>query len=872
MEPIQPPKLASRLFDWYSGHANVEDLRGDLDENFYRNIKKKNLRRAKLLYWKQVLSLITSYAMWKRKRKVHYSETSLSNQLSMLHNYFKIAFRNLIKQKYFATINIVGLAIGMSVSLLFIAMITFISSYEDFHENKDRIYRITSTQIKGIDNRAYAIAPAVLATKLKEESTVVENVVRIHSSFDAVITTESKEIPLRGYYTDPEFLKVFSFPLLEGSAATALAKPNQLILTASTARKLFNTENVLGKTVSVEGIGECEVSGVLADIPKNTHFDFEVLCSYSTLLRGAQARNQKDAWTNFRGEYIYFSAKPAADLNTLRTQLTSIEKEMYTEKDAMKATFHVQALEDIAMGPELRNDIGAQWDLLSLVIFGVLCLLILIPACFNYSNISIARALKRSKEIGLRKTLGSLKHQIFTQFITETVVITLISLLLGVFIFIIIRAEFLSMLVASHKLDLSITPKVLLGFLLFAVLAGLMAGAVPALYFSKLNPIQALKSIGSSKTFSVSKMRKGMTVAQFVLSFSFIIGLVVFSKQYRYTLNFDFGFQQANLLDVPLQKVSAENFENHFASQASVKRISYSSHILGLGISQTYAKTEAQADSSEVFQLFVDENYLSNLGLTLLAGENFKKETISGERSIIVNEEFLTKHNIATPLDALGKVYRVDSLDLQIIGVVKNFHFMSLREPIYSFFFRYNPAEFRYANMTIASADVDATLKEMESVWNKLSPDAAFEAKFFDQEIADSYDSYLVMLKIVGFLGVLAISISCLGLLGMVVYTTEGKTKEVGIRKVMGASAVNITYLLSKDYLKLMLIAVAIAAPITWWFFGEMLSRLQHYSVRVGITDVLISIVVLLLLGLSAIATQTLRTAATNPAETLKYE
>lgn len=871
MESLQPPKLASRIFDWYSGHANVEDLRGDLDENFYRNIKKKSIRKARALYWKQVISLITSYALWKRKRKSNYSETSLYNQLTMLQNYFKVAFRNLIKQKYFAIINIIGLAIGMSVSLLVIAMVTFIFSYEDFQENKDRIYRITSTITEGIETREYAIAPAVLANKLAEESTTIEKVVRINSTFAALVTHANTEIPLKGYFTDPNFLDLFSFPLLEGNPATALHKPNQVLITVTAAKKLFNTESALGKIISIEGIGECEVTGVLADIPKNTHLDFEVLCSYNTL-RGVYSRNQQDAWRDFSSEYIYFLAKPNADLTALRAELASIEKEIYTEKDHIKASFQIQALSDITLGLELRNGLGEQWDLVSMITFGTLSLMILLPACFNYSNISIARALKRSKEIGLRKALGSLKQQIFVQFITETVVITLISLFLACFIFVLIRAEFLSMLVASNKLDLSLTPEMLLGFLLFALLAGLAAGTVPALYFSRLNPIQALKSSGSGKTFSVSKVRKGLTVAQFVLSFSFIIGLVVFSKQYRYSLNFDFGFQQANVLDVNLQDVQPSNFDTHFSSLASVKNISYSSSILGLGASQTYAKSQGQSDSTEVFQLFVDEHYLSNLDLTLLAGQNFTNEDRMRERSIIVNEEFLVKHNIATPADALGKVYTVDSLDLQIIGVVKNFHFMSLREPIYSFFFRCNASQFQYANLNIASTDIDATLSGMESTWKKLSPETKFESKFFEQEIAESFDSYKVLLKMVGFLGVLAISISCLGLLGMVVYTTEGKTKEVGIRKVMGASAGSITYLLSKDYIKLMLIAVVIATPITWWFFDKFLSQLQYYRVSIDVFDVLISIVILMTLGLGAIATQTLRTAATNPAETLKYE
>lgn len=871
MRPLHPPKLASRLFDWYAGNANVEDLRGDLEENFYRNAKKKSLRKAKRLYWKQVLSLITSYALWKRKRKSTYTHSS--NQLAMLRNYFKVAFRNLVKQKYFAVINIAGLAIGMSVSLLLIALISYVSSYDNFHTHKDRIYRITSTITEGIETRDYAIAPAALADKLKEESTSLEKVVRINANLNASVIYNNKEIPLQGYFTDPDFLTLFSFPLLEGTVHSALSKPNQVILTATAAQKLFNQENALGKSISIPQLGECEVTGILKDLPRNTHVDFDVLVSYTTLQSGVvQNLSKKDAWTNFNREYVYFLSKPDADLDVVEQHLSQIEKEAYSSNDLTKASFNIQALDAITMNTSLRGELGETWDLIGIVTFTTLALLILLPACFNYSNISIARALKRSKEIGLRKTLGGLKHQIFVQFITETVVITLLSLIIACFIFIVVRNEFQSMMVAANKLDLSLTPKLIGIFLIFALLTGFCAGVVPALYFSKLNPIQALKSTGTTKRFSVSNLKKGLTVVQFALSFSFIIGLVVFSKQYLYTLNFNFGFHQANILDVPLQDVNPDKFSTHFSSLSSVNTISYSSGLLGINVDETYAHTNGQTDSAQVFQLFVNEHYLPNLGLTLLAGENFKHQESAHERSIIVNEEFLTKHNIATPADALGKIYRVDSVDLEVIGVVKNFHFMSLREPIYSFLFRYNPTRFTYANLTIASTDINATLTSMETVWNSISSGNKFEAKFFDKEIAESYDSYKVLLKMTGFLGLLAISISCLGLLGMVVYTTESKTKEVGIRKVMGASAASITYLLSKDYLKLMLIAVVIATPITWLFFDMLLSQLQYYRVTIGILDVLLSIVVLVSLGLGAIATQTLRTAATNPAETLKYE
>jgi ABC-type transport system, involved in lipoprotein release, permease component len=298
-----------------------------------------------------------------------------------------------------------------------------------------------------------------------------------------------------------------------------------------------------------------------------------------------------------------------------------------------------------------------------------------------------------------------------------------------------------------------------------------------------------------------------------------------------------------------------------------------SSDVMGLSYSTSYAHTPDKADSLEVSQMFIDEHYLANTGLTLLAGKNFPEGAAQREQFMIVNEEFVKVQQLTQPLDAIGKIYRVEGNDLEVIGVVKNFHFASLRQPIESFYFRTNPAQFQYANLKVAfPEDAYASLSEMEKVWGTLVDNRKFQAKFFEDEISEAYDFYQTLLKMVGFLGLLALSISLLGLLGMVVYTSEGKTKEVGIRKVLGATTTGITILLSKDYLKLMLWAAAIAIPITVLIFDKLISGMQYYSITLSVWDVLLSLAFLLVMGLTTIASQTYKTASTNPAETLKYE
>jgi putative ABC transport system permease protein len=522
------------------------------------------------------------------------------------------------------------------------------------------------------------------------------------------------------------------------------------------------------------------------------------------------------------------------------------------------------------MGADYRMGIGPKWEASGMIVFGVISLLILLPACFNYTNISIARALKRAKEIGLRKTMGGQKNQIFFQFIIETVVITLVSLVGAILIFFLIRPEFQNSLVASTSLDLSLTPRMLLYFLLFALGTGVLAGIFPALYFGGLNPIQALKNKAHTGS-SGMRVRKVLTVFQFALSFGFILSLVVFSRLYQYSINFDFGFDKENIVDVHLQGMKAELVKTEFSALASVQSVAMSSELMGLSYSKTWVKN-ADKDSAEVSQLFVDRNYLSMFNLTLLAGINFPEETWQRERFIIINEEFLKHYKIETPGEAIGRTYLVDGNELEVLGVVKNFHFASLRYPIDKFFFRINPEHFAYAHLKVHSSDAYSMFTEFENHWKNLNPEQKLEADFFEEELNDGYSNYIVMIKIVGFLGLLAITISLLGMLGMVVYTSETKAKEVSIRKVMGATVYSLALLLSKDYLKLMTWAILFAVPITTTLFYFLLPEIQYYSVSLTPWDVLLSAVILLGLGLATIASQTHKTASTNPADVLKME
>ncbi|MFZ1805823.1 MAG: ABC transporter permease [Cyclobacteriaceae bacterium] len=814
-----------------------------------------------------------SYAV--KRRKQHASNhpfASTSFNPGMIKNYFLIATRSLVKYKFFTVINVVGLAVGMSICLLLIAFFSFITKYDEFHVNKDNIYRVISITDDKTEKREWSSAPSFLAQQLNAGYSGIDQVVRVSATLNGDVELENKKIPLTGFYVDPNFLQVFTFPLIKGNKEKALERANTLVLSERASKKLFGEADPIGRIIKL-GDADFEVTGVLENHPKNSHMQFEALVSYQSLdgigLNGVNV-SPKESIKAFRNQYVYLQLPPTTDINHLQRYLNE-EAARVNDSDDFNISFELQKLTSIAAGRSLSNSIGPEWDLPSLSGFIVIALLILIPASFNYANISIAQALKRMKEIGLRKMMGSLQQQIFMQFIIETIIISFVALGLAFYIFTIIRQEFLSMLVSGDAISLDLDSLTVFYFILFAIAVGATTGFVPAYYFSRLNPITAMKKV-PIKNKSKFSFRKSLTVFQFALSIGFITSVVVILNQYKKTINYDFGFQQENILDVQLQDTDPDLFRNEFSKLASVSAISMSSHIMGVeGMEPKYLKHTDGSDSLEVFQMVIDDHYLSNLNLELLVGRNFEQSEIS-KNKIIVNEIFLEKNGIESSSAALGKIFILDDKELEVIGVVENFHYAPLDESIESFMFRYDERQWHVANVKIASTNILGTLTDMEESWKPLAGEKKFAAHFFEEEIEDAYSHYFVLVKICGFLGFLAITISCLGLLGMVVLTVESKTKEIGIRKVMGASISGMIVMLSKDFLKLIVIASCIALPLTYLFFDKVYFRSQHYKIPIGATEIVLSIIIILSFGLATILSQTMKAAQANPVDTLRND
>lgn len=880
MKQPTPPKLAQALFDWFCDKAMVEDLKGDLDEMFVLNVSRTSLTKARWIYWRQVIALIFSYAVKRRKQHQSAFNTSILPDFSMLRNYFVSATRNLAKQRFFTIINVVGLATGMSVSLLLLAIFSFLQTYEDFQVNGDRVYRVITHVDSEKRNDDLASCPSTLYDALSGVKGI-EKMVRLSSGFSGEVSYDNRELlPLRGYFTDGEFLSVFSFPLIQGDSSTALSQPNGLVITQAAALRIFGTEDAIGKTLSMPNRGLFEITGILQTLPKNTHFQFEALASYKFLDKiGHEAYQKNDPWKEFYGSYLYVlfeeGSDPASSVQRTEQVLAGVASNQYSRYQGFKADFSLQSLHAIVPGPELSNTNGPDWGGYAGRSFVfLLTLFILVPACFNYTNISISRALKRSREIGLRKVMGGQRSQIFTQFVLETVILTLIALVGGIAIFLTVRNQFIAIMVDGSGLELTLTARMVIYFFVFALAVGLLAGIVPAAYFSRLNPIDSLRGSSHGKANAGFSMRKVLITSQFALSLGFIMCVVVAWRQHRSSINYDFGFNHKNVLAVDIRGVDPQLFRNEFSKFAEVRSMTCASHTPGTSSADlTFVVDTSTGDSTEVFRMFADHGQLSTFGLTLLAGSNFVDVYGKCGNAIVVNESFVNQFKLQRPIDAVGRVVTLaGGQEVRIAGVMKDFHYMHLEQPIKSFFYQCDPTKFKQAFLAIQSNDLFTTLSAMEKAWKAVGGERKFSSRFVDQQIEEAYDFHLLLVKICSFLGLLAISISCLGMLGMVVFTVENRVKEVGVRKVMGASASQIVFILSKDFVSLMLIAAAIATPLTWLFFEKIYLRITNYTLPIGPFEILTSLFILLVLGLSTIFSQTLKAAAANPVDSLRHE
>ncbi|MDF7822354.1 ABC transporter permease [Runella sp. MFBS21] len=810
----------------------------------------------------------------------------------MIGSYLKTSSRNLMRNKLFSFINIVGLAISMSVGLLLIAFIMDLYSYDRFHINGERIYRITHVATVNDElSGKFGSTSLKLGKLIREKVAGAQEVAIVHNDFSQDAKVGENILPIKGFWADPSLFKVFTFPMLEGNPEIALKEPYSIVVTETTAKKLFGSTNALGKVIQFDTL-PYRVTGVIKDIPFFSHIHFEALVSLSTAEQ-LNKNNNYEQWANKWANYVYLLLPKNVDKMTIQAQLDAIAKEGNIAEKNTKIKLELLPLYDLVVGENLsRSEAGASTGPhlppIILWIIGGLALIVIISACFNYTNLSIARAIRRLKEVGLRKAIGAGKNEILQQFLIEAIIISLSALVLSFFLFLTLRPILINLAPEMQRtIKLELTPAVMIAFIIFSIFVGAIAGFLPALFFSKVSAMNAFRNAAaplyqSAKVFKHLNFRRSLVVIQYIFTLIFITTTAIGYVQYKNILAFDLGFKTENILNIDTQDNRPEVLLQELSTLPEVKALSRSLIVTSVGNAWGgFVKYQNTRDSALVMTNHVDENYLPLHEYKLIAGENFKTRSTSSQAAseMIVNQQFLKRFNIGynDPKKAIGEVVTFSNFHgprkATIVGVMKDFHYGKVDNLIGPVaFMHWTPGDRTIINVKIQSMDMTATLGKIESIWKKYDRVHPLKAQFYEEAIEEAYSEFSMLIKIIGFLAFLAVSIASMGLFGMVVFTTETHLKEIGIRKVMGATAVNLIYILSRGFILQLSLAAFIALPLTYLFFKNFVLTHFPYHVPVQVFELFIGLLIVLLIAFIMIASQTIKAAKSNPVEVLKNE
>jgi putative ABC transport system permease protein len=816
----------------------------------------------------------------------------------MLKNYFKIAWRNMMKNKVFSFINILGLSTGLTCCMLITLYILNETSYDRYQKNADNIYQV-GTDFIGLGNfKKQPTTPAAMGEIMKSVFPEIQQTTRLARLFaeDKTLlqyTPQNDAVKsfyeTKGYLADSTFFRIFTYNFIEGNPATALSNPNSVVLSEEIARKIFGDQPALNKVIhissSTNGDHDFQVTGVFKPINKPSHIDGRFFLS---MMGGDVADMIKRAGTNLANNnmyYTYLLLAPGSDPKKLEAQFPAFV-DKYAGKDLKAVGFqkaqYLVALKDIHLHSGSDNDVTPSGSVTYLYILASIALFTLLIACINFMNLATARSSKRSSEVGIRKVLGAEKKFLIAQFLGESVMMSLIA-----FVFAIIFTELLIPAfngLSGKNLSLNFSNiGIAVVFLLLSILTGLLAGSYPAFYLSSFNPAKVLKGKFSNSLAAVS-LRKGLVIFQFVISVVLIIASVVIAQQMKYLRSADLGFDQERQIVIPLRSENAKKiyfaFKDDLLKQSSIANVGASAFYPGISNyadNILYKQGESMQQGKDIRMNYVDTRFLQTLKIEPVAGrlfsDDFPSDTSNG---IILNQKAIKELGFASPQESIGKKLYFDfqgkNYSFNIVGVVKDFHYEDLHLPItpYGFQLSMQP-QYNYMIVHAKPGNINNILGSIRNSWHNLNPSEPFEYSFLDKDFQKNYDAENRLSAIVGYFTAIAILISCLGLFGLATFSAEQRIKEIGVRKTLGASVSSIVTLLSKDFLKLVAIAVLIASPLAWLAMNKWLDSFA-YRIHINWSVFVITTVLALLIALITISFQAIKAALANPVESLRSE
>jgi len=807
----------------------------------------------------------------------------------MIRNYIKTAFRNLLKNKGFTAINVLGLALGLATCLLIVFYVFDELSFDRYNVNLEHIYRLNNNIKFGGNEGVYSESPAPTAAALKADFPEIEQVTRFRQRGGNLVKKGDHNIQEdMMVYADPSVFKVFTLPMIDGDPATALKETHSVVINEKTALKYFNTTNAVGKVLTFNDTALYKVTGVMKNIPKQSHFDFDFFISMSSL-----NESKDDSWfSNNFDTYILF--RPDADINRFTAKLPEFVKKhaepqlqsilhmnfATLEKGGNYFRFSPFPLKKIHLESTAKYDLGTKGDIKIVYIFSAIAIFILLIACVNFMNLSTARSSNRAKEVGVRKVLGSPRKYLIAQFLTESVMVTLA----GAIIAVLLAWGFLPLFNQMSGKELAVTPQIISWLIpvmvVFIIMVGCIAGSYPALFLSGFQPIEVLKGKLASG-FKGGMLRSSLVVFQFFISIVLIIGTFVIYNQLQYIQNKDVGYNRDHVMIInrtwTLGK-KAKVFKDEVKQLAGVKNATMTGFLpTGGDNNNSTLFKDPVLDAKRSVQSAIwtiDEDYIPTLGIKVKTGRNFSREMKTDTDAIIINEAAEQLLGFKDPLNQLLYLPMDSKASIMkpfhIVGVIKNFNFKSLRESVTPLVL-FDSDDTGALTVRMNSTDIPGLLAQIKSKWASLSPNLQFDYSFMNEDYEGLYRAEQRTGKIAVAFTSLAVVIACLGLFGLAAYAAEQRTKEIGIRKVLGASISTIVGMLSKDFIKLVLIAILVAAPVGWFFMNKWLEGFA-YRQEFQWWVVILAGVGAILIAFITISFQSIKAALTNPVKSLKSE
>ncbi len=799
----------------------------------------------------------------------------------MIRNYFKIAIRSLIRNKAFTFINILGLVLGISFSTVLYTYVNHELSYDSFHAKADRTYRILTSDASAADEvRTIARTTPPMGPTLVSTFPEVKEMTRLFRlSGQVIVNIDDAKYNERNWFTtpDPGFFNIFDFEFIAGNKATALQDPFSLVITASTAKKYFANDNPIGKTITTSA-GEVKITGVIKDIPENSHLQFDLL--FSSIRRGEEWESYLSNWQRM-GASTYVVLDEGTSIEELKSKMPAFTAQ-HAGPDAASLSTDFQAIRDIYLkSSKIESGIeSGHGEPMYIYVFSSMAVFLLIIAAINYINLTTAKASLRAKEIGLRKVVGAVKTQLIFQFLTEAFVITLLSMLLSIVAIDLCFPLFNTITGKSFDLTLDNLGQFLPSLLFITLLIGLMAGSYPAFYLARLKPVATLKG-QPVVTRGRLDLRTSLVVFQFTITIVLIVSTLVIGDQIQFIQNKDIGFDKEQMLVIDINSRAArsqfESMKNEFERLAGVKAVAVSSNIPGewKQMDEVYARTDKSGnDSVQTFFMGFDEDMLKTYQLQLVAGSFFTGTNEADSLNILLNEAAVKVMNLNNPLGSKIRINAYGEMaEMNVIGILKDFNFQSLHQKIAPIVigYRNNPVNvIDYFTLKVSGVS-QALIADATKVHEQFDTQTPIEFHFLSEQLNRFYESEQKAGKIFEMAGVLSVIVACLGLLGLATYHIQRKTKELGIRKVLGASALNLFFMVSFSFTKNVCIAFVLACPLAWYMMKEWLSAFE-YRIQITPTVFILTGAFVLVLVLLTVSYQSLKAVMHNPVQSLKQE